>query len=189
MKWNILVASMVLGLGLSTQSFGFDLLDRMLGGCGCEAKGCAADCCQKDGVQKACDKGCAQKDGKGCCQKAGLGLGLLNGCAQKGDGCCQKADGKGCCQKDGKDCCQKDGKGCCQKACGPSLLDRIFARRCCDAKGGKGDGKCDGKDGKAEVKVEAESDDAPMPPAPVVDASAFIHGQRSVVQASTSVVD
>ena len=39
MKWNILVASMVLGLGLSNQSFG-DLLDRMLGsnGCGCEQK-------------------------------------------------------------------------------------------------------------------------------------------------------
>ena len=31
MKWNILVGSLVLGFGLCTQSFGLDLLDRMLG--------------------------------------------------------------------------------------------------------------------------------------------------------------
>ena len=82
MKWNILVASMVLGLGLSTQSFG-DLLDRMLGsnGCGCEQKdGCA----QKCGDPKCDGKdGCAQKDG--CGPKCGR-RSLLGGCAQK-DGC------------------------------------------------------------------------------------------------------
>ena len=30
MKWNILVSSLVLGLAVCTQSFGFELLDRML---------------------------------------------------------------------------------------------------------------------------------------------------------------
>ena len=79
MKWNILVASMVLGLGLSNQSFG-DLLDRMLGsnGCGCEQKdGCA----QKCGDPKCDGKdGCAQKDG--CGPKCGRS-GLFGGCARR----------------------------------------------------------------------------------------------------------
>jgi len=221
MKWNILVGSMVLGLGLSTQGFG-DLLDRMLGsnGCGCVQKsGCAQKCgdlkcdgkdgcAQKDGCgQKACEPkcgrrpllaGCAQKDdgckdpcqkdaGKDACQKSGCGLlggGRLNGCAQK----C--GDAKGGC----KDPCQKDGskdpcadKGCVQKSCGPSLLERIFARRnaCCDSKGGKGS---DGKGDKAvDDKLEPTAD-APVPPAPVVDPSAFLKSQRQVITASASLV-
>ena len=38
MKWNIIIGSLVLGLCVSSQSYGFELLDRMLGlkGCGCE---------------------------------------------------------------------------------------------------------------------------------------------------------
>ena len=37
MKWNVLLGTVVLGLGLCTQSYGFELLDRMLGvnDCGC----------------------------------------------------------------------------------------------------------------------------------------------------------
>jgi hypothetical protein len=58
---------------------------------------------------------------------------------------------------------------------GPSLLDRIFAGRsrgCCDAKGGKGDkGGWDGKDDMKAAPAPVE-EEAPMPPAPVVDASA-----------------
>src|SRR5688500_7134322 len=42
MQWNMILGSMVLGLGLCTQSFGFDLLDRMLGASGC---GCQTSCC------------------------------------------------------------------------------------------------------------------------------------------------
>ena len=44
MKWNILVGSLVLGFGLCTQSFGMDLLDRMLG---TNYNGCSdkASCC------------------------------------------------------------------------------------------------------------------------------------------------
>ena len=248
MKWNILIASMVLGLGLSTQSFGFELLDRMLGsndccqkdgcaqkdgscqkdGCcqkdskGCEQKGCAPKCCRRPLLsmnlcaQKSCgsDKGCAQKDGcgdkgcgqkDGCCQKddgkgcaqkgcgSGLGLGIFQKSCGSDKGCCQKDDGKGCCQKD-------DGKGCAQKGCaGPSLLDRIFSRSCCSGKGAKGG--CDSKgsdkcgcgssqkDDKAGDVIKAEaSDDAPVPPAPVVDASAFMQSQQRILQASTTLV-
>jgi hypothetical protein len=224
MKWNILVASMVLGLGLSTQSFG-DLLDRMLGsnGCGCVQKdGCDQKCgdskcdgmdgcAQKDGCglkacepkcgrrpllagcgQKCCDTkdGCKDpcgKDGaKDACQKSGCGLlggGLLGGCAQK----CGDAKG-GCgdpCSKDGcKDPCA--GKGSAQKCRAPSLFERIFARRhaCCDSKGKGGDSKGD----KAlEDKLEPSAD-APVPPAPVVDPSAFLKSQRQIITASASLV-
>jgi hypothetical protein len=168
MKWNILVATMVLGLGFSTQSFGFDLMDRMLGGCGCEQKGSAAACQKAD-------------DGKGCCQKAGL-FGGLGGCAQKA------CDGKG----DGKcgDACQKDGdKGCCQKA---GLFSGLggCAQKACD---GKGDSKCgdacqkDGGKGKAMAAPAVEAE-APMPPAPVVDPSAF-NSQRTIIHASTTLVN
>jgi hypothetical protein len=249
MKWNILVASMV--LGLSTQSFGFDLLDRMLGGY------------DKDPCQKACDHPCAQRpglgllggrhvqrhhcDGKGdgkhpcaqhpCAQRSGLGL--LGGhhvqrhCDGKGDGkhqhpCAQRPglglfgghhvqrhdgkcdDGKGhpCAQRPGlglfgghpchtqKGDVKHDGKGghhCApRRMCGPSLLERIFACRthpCHDGKG-KG-GKCDGKDGGFPKTTTAEGygDEVPMPPAPVVDPSAFRQSPRSVVQASTTLVN
>ncbi len=57
MKWNIFVGSMVLGVSLASQSFGFGLLDRMLGGHGC---GCASSCCDTSvcepscGVEQAC---------------------------------------------------------------------------------------------------------------------------------------
>ena len=39
MKWNILVGTLVLSACACTQSYGFELLDRMLGisGCGCES--------------------------------------------------------------------------------------------------------------------------------------------------------
>ena len=40
MKWNVLLGTLVLAFGLCAQSYGFDLLDRMLGKDGC---------CQKDG--------------------------------------------------------------------------------------------------------------------------------------------
>jgi hypothetical protein len=44
---------------------------------------------------------------------------------------------------------------------------------------------------KVEGGAEAvgEPEDAPMPPAPVVDPSAFRQGQRTVIQASTSLVN
>ncbi len=157
MKWNILVATMVLGLGLSTQSFGFDLLNRMLGSSGSEQKGSKAGCCDAGALQKACHDGCAQKNGtkNGHChvQRPGLGLGLLSGCAQK---CCDDPKGGtkngtkdgGChvqraglglgllngsaqkCCDDGKGTKDSAQKGCASRLhCGPSLLDRIFACR------------------------------------------------------------
>ncbi len=51
MKWNILVGSMVLGASLCGQSFGGDLLHRLLGGNGC---GASSSCCDTT----VCDPTC-----------------------------------------------------------------------------------------------------------------------------------
>ena len=192
MKWNVLLGTMVLGIALcAQQSYGFELLDRMLGVGAAQKDGkCGCDAAQKGG----CHGGACQKDGKGgdgACQKGSL----LGG---RGCGACQKGDGKGC----GNGACQKDGKGCdgaCQKGSKGgrgSLLDRIFAcNKCCDSgKGGKGDAcqKGDGKgcgDACQKGGADQKSDDkaaAPMPPAPVVDPSAFLNAQRSVIQVSVT---
>jgi len=62
MKFKIMVGSLVLGLGLCTQSFAFDLLDRMLGinGCGCN-NGCAAKSCCEKPAGCAAPAACVQK--------------------------------------------------------------------------------------------------------------------------------
>ncbi len=181
MKWNIIIGTLVLGFGMVSQSFGYDLLDRMLGskGCGCEAK---TSCCDtKSGKNGSCQKN-GSKDGSknGACQKSRGGLFGSHGC-----GC---DDGKG--SKDGA--CQKGGKSSCDRG---SLFDRIFAcNRCCDSKGGKGgkggkgddNGKsCGCDDGKgASQKAGPVSAD---PPAPIVDPSAYLPSRR-VVPVSTTVI-
>lgn len=202
MKWNILFGTLVLGLGLSTQSYGFELLDRMLGLNNYGA-------CQKDGC------GASQKGG--CCGAAQKGNGCADGCAQKGNGCCQKGDGKGACQKgcggyggclgslffnrgcgcggkggcgatqkDGCDACQKGasqkgGCGCMRNRCRPTLFDSLFAcNSCCrGGKGGKGDcgcgkGKTMSYGGGTSMESPSDTEAAPVPPAPVVDPSAYL---------------
>ena len=157
MKWNMLLGTMVLGLGLCTQSFGFDLLDRMLGvnggatqKCGCDGKGA-----HQKGDCDACQKGHGGLfGGHGACQKGDCGKGCGDACQK--DGCkgdaCQK-DGCGdACQKDGKGCgdaCQKGhgglfgGHGACQKGDGKGCGDACQKDGCGDAcqKGGKGHGR------------------------------------------------
>ena len=91
MKWNIIIGTLVLGVGLCSQSFGYDLLDRMLGskGCGCESKaGCCEtkSSCQKNGAHQkdGCKNGACQKGGSKACQKGGLLDSLM---ARRGCGC------------------------------------------------------------------------------------------------------
>jgi len=70
MKWNIIIGSLVLAVCVSTQSYGFELLDRMLGlkGCGCEAKSCETKADAKCGAEKekAKDKCGAEKEKAKC---------------------------------------------------------------------------------------------------------------------------
>src|SRR3972149_5994593 len=62
MKWNFLGA-LLLSIALSSPSFGFGLLDRMLGcgcGCGCEPSCC---CCEKS---CCCEQSCCCENSCGC---------------------------------------------------------------------------------------------------------------------------
>lgn len=67
MKRSILVATLVIGSSICSQSFGFDLLDRMLGlkGCGSSSACCEAPC--YDGCEPACGLESACND---CCEPA-----------------------------------------------------------------------------------------------------------------------
>ena len=43
MRWNMVLGALVVSVGLCGQSYGFELLERMLGlGGGCESDGCRA---------------------------------------------------------------------------------------------------------------------------------------------------
>ena len=96
MKWNILVGSLVLGFGLSTQSFGMDLLDRMLGtnynGC-CDKATCCDTPCADPGPSCGCDTGCDVQcvPCKPKCRRTPL-LDLLRGCQK-----CKKSSCDGGC--------------------------------------------------------------------------------------------
>lgn len=156
MKWNVFLGTLVLGVGLSAQSFGFELLDRMLGvgGCGCEPRATKCGCDPKCGVDPKC------------------------GCEPKGRT-----------QKGGDPKCGATQKGCCEGRPLPrlgSLLDRLFTCNRCGARAtGCADKGCwDGcEDGKGKTTKADKADgkkDGPMPPAPVVDPSAYMSSYKVI---------
>lgn len=132
MKRIILTVALVLGM-MSSQSFGFDLLDRMLGSKGC---GCASSCCETEpacgceaparvsAAEPACDceataaSGCAEATGG--CEAPACG-GCDSGC-DSGSGCFGKKRGGllsklfGC--KKGCGCDSTPSCGCAEPACG-----------------------------------------------------------------------
>src|SRR5687767_13633618 len=103
MKWNMMFGALVLSAALTSQSFGFDLLDRMLGmkhsghgcssccepSCGCESShepscGCESSCCES-----SCCTPCQQY----CCKTPDIFAGLFGGCGCGSHGC-----GDSCCE-------------------------------------------------------------------------------------------
>ena len=124
MKWNTIVGTIVLSLGLCSQSFGFDLLNRMLGssGCGCDngAKNCCApgpSCCVKkpDCGPKCCVKKCEPILSRFCLKK-----------------CCND------CSK----CCDK---GCADKGCAAPAPTCAAPAPACGCDGGKAPVKAEGE--------------------------------------------
>ncbi len=117
MKWNILVGSLVLSLGLSAQSFGGNLLDRMLGmnyNGGCDtASCCETSICDADpscGLESGCDS-CAPHAKK--CRKTPL-LDLLRGCGKK-KSCCDTGCSEPVCGHEDPCCGHEDP---CEASCG-----------------------------------------------------------------------
>ena len=99
MKSKVTFAAIALCFALSSQSFGVDLLTRMLGGSGC---GCDTSCCATPEPSCGCD-----------------GIGMLRG-RFFNRGCCDNACDKGCAAKPACDSC---GNGCGHNACcRPKLL-------------------------------------------------------------------
>ncbi len=161
MKWNILVGTLVLGLGLSTQSFGGDLLDRMLGnnynGC-CDKVSCCDTPCADPGPSCGCETGCDVQcvPCKPKCRKTPL-LDLLRNCTKCKKSACDGGCDAGCadpgCGAEPACGCEQaadPGCGCeqgcdngCDAACAPKkcrktplldLLRRHHAKKsCCDA--------------------------------------------------------
>jgi len=103
MKRTILTLTLVLGSSICTQSFGFDLLDRMLGvkGCGSNACcdiGCAEPTC---GCEAPCEIACEPT-----CGAESKGCGLLD---KLGGGCLEPTCG-----------CEAPACGCAELACEPT---------------------------------------------------------------------
>lgn len=89
MKWNIAIATLVATFTLCSQSYGYDLLDRMLGGSGC---GCASSCCEAS--VSCCDTGPAcgcDNVGPACgCDMTGPSCGCDNACDPCASSCGRK---------------------------------------------------------------------------------------------------
>ncbi len=158
MKWNLYLGTLVLALGLSTQSFGFELLNRMLGASGtynggccdtacCDAAdpSCCAPACEPACGAAACAPSCC--DTAACCGKKRCG-GLLSGllskhrCSSSCDACCEPACGAAdaCCEPAcgaADPCCDVAcDAGCGKKRCGGLLSGLLSKHRCgssCDA--------------------------------------------------------
>lgn len=244
MKWNTLIGTIVLTIGICSQSFGAGLLDRMLGasGCGCETKCCEASC----GAEAAgcCDSGCAAAADPSCgcdngCAAADPSCGCDNGCAAapscgcdaprkscrkpllsgllscKKKSCCTAAPSCGCdngCAAAADPSCGCDNGCAAAPSCGceaapscckrVSLLERIFSCRkkscnsctaapscgcdngCAAAPSCGCDNGCAGAVMEAPAAPEKAAEEAPNPPAPIVDPTAVRTAKRRVVHAS-----
>jgi hypothetical protein len=200
MKLNIALASLVASVALCSQSFGFDLLDRMLGGsgCGCEVSCCetAASCCDADpscgcnavdpscgcnAVDPSCGADACDPCATSCGRKPLIQINLpkikliqINRCKPACDPCCDADPSCGCNTVDpscGADpSCGCETTSCCGRK---GLLDRIFARKLI-----RGSSCCDmgceaAPCGCGSTSSDAAPADAPAPPAPVVDPAAF----------------
>jgi hypothetical protein len=172
------LGALVLGVTVCSQSFGFELLNKMLGHKGCTSC-CEPDCGAGNGCAGACEPGCGA--GNGCAEPA---CGAGNGCAEPacdaGNGCCEPSCGaaSGCCSK--RKCptpirdllkaihAAKKARKSCTGCCG-SEPDCSAGNGCCGA-----EPACGAGNGCAEA-------------APTPDASASVKTQTKVVAVSRTV--
>jgi hypothetical protein len=155
MKWNTIFGAMVLALGLSTQSFGFDMLDRMLGanGCGCDttccstpAPACAAPALPTCGAEPLCsaEPTCQAEPVGACCKKKCCGLNLRGILSHRR--CCKPVhcSAPACAEPNcaapvaptcgAEPSCAAEAPACCNNGCRkPCFLHRLFSckHKCC----------------------------------------------------------
>ena len=123
MKRMLFLGVLALSATVCSQSYGFELLDRMLG-----HHGSCDSCCEP-----ACDAGCCEPgcDAAGCCEPAcDAGMACCEPACDAGNGCCEPACDAGC-------------TSCCDRPCGKKHnlfggLKSLFAKckakhnSCCD---------------------------------------------------------
>ncbi len=159
MKWNLFLGALVVSVGLCGQSFGFELLDRMMGLNGYGRNGCCEPtCCEKGpscceaAAPSCCDKGCdpgcgaaaACDTGCGCEPSCGCDSGCGNDC-----GCGHGHHRRHCCKGDVKCGCPHWGVRTCHSHdlfCGVRGLFHHHNHGCCDSGCGNGccEQSCDG---------------------------------------------
>jgi hypothetical protein len=165
MKRMLFLGALVLGVTVCSQSFGFELLDRMLG-----HKGCAS-CCEPgcDAGNGCVEPGCGA--GNGCAEPA---CGAGNGCAEPacdaGAGCCEPSCGAASCC--GTRCrkkhdlfgglkglfekCKRKHHGCCDSCCEPACdAGNGCAEPACGAGNGCAEPACGAGNGCAEPACDA----------------------------------
>ncbi|MDA7979217.1 MAG: hypothetical protein MPJ50_10680 [Pirellulales bacterium] len=181
MKFKLLVGTLIVSASMCTQSYGFDLLGRMLGlnyhGGGC----CEPSCCDTGYTGCGHDYGCGYDS---CCDR---GHGLFGGFkGRHHGGCCDPCGYDPCaCGHDygcgyDKGCGYDHGCNTCN-TCDPcntgckrrfSLFGWLFGghrRGCCNPCDTCG---CGGDYHYGPTDLPAGDQAAPVPPAPVVDPSA-----------------
>ena len=170
MKWNIFVGSMVLSASLCGQSFGGELLHRLLGGHGVGAN---SSCCDTT----IADPSCGAEMASGC------GAGPTCGAEINGSAC---GLGAPTCGAEISACDPCGAAPACDGIRGfgikkhGGLLSKLFKHKsgcdvACDA-APAGCSSC----GSAPVAAPA------MAPAPVVDPHAYLNTNRRVIQASST---
>lgn len=153
MKWNMFFGALVVSVGLCSQSFGFELLDRMLGvsrsSCGgccesscCEQSCCAEkscceqpSCCEKKCEPACCEKSCCEQESccdpcNSCCKKKCDLFGGLKGMFDCG-GCCKKSCCEASCCDAAPTCCEKP--SCCEKQSCCEKKSCCEEPSCCDS--------------------------------------------------------
>lgn len=199
MKWTSLIGALVVTCGVCSQSYGFELLDRMLGshrgGCNSCADACeptceaTTDCC--DPCADACCDPCCDPCGKKCCHPvrelfAGLrGLFDCGCCDPCGSACCDP-----CCDPCANACepsCEV-AAACCDSCCDPcakkrcrglDLLGLFRHRGCCNSGSSCCSSGCSSCGGGASG-VHSNGEDAPVPAAPMPDSSARVRKSTRV---------
>lgn len=173
MKWNIVVGSLVIGASLSSQSFGGDLLNRLLSGKG---SGANSSCCDTVVADPSCGVEIAPCNAAPSC---GVEIAPCNAAPSCGVEIAS---------------CDPCGAPACDSPCGfkkPGLLSKLFAKKNhCGLSVGCEDA-CDAAPAcnsctSAPVAAPAIEAAPEAAPAAVADPHAYLNTKRHVIQASST---
>ena len=181
MKRMFFLGALVLGVTVCSQSFGFELLDRMVGHRGCTS--CTEPGC--DAGNRCCEPACVA--GNGCAAEPACGA---------GDGCCEPAcdAGNGCCEPScgaAKGCCKKKKHGgilALLKAAHKAKKSRCHKSSCCepDCSASCCEPGCGAEPACGAAGCSA-CESSTVAPAPTPDASAAKQTRTNVVAVSRTV--